>query len=386
MNNVSTQPKTTKTSTPKTPLWRHWPFHKIVYLFHWVMLLCAFFVTRDKRLPFTLETLNDLRIALILVAATVGSFCFWRIIAPTSTFVTRIIGFLFFPAKIIFMPVSLSMEAYSLRKKAPGRIPFFSIYLTFLLTALSIAFFDNNLVRLSIISYVLWTLLFFTLLACVRWSINPLRFLQLVLKGWELALEDVKKEEKKGVNPIVIPLMLAAAANKKNKDIAETREWLNRFGAWCRKQHVLTGFFLTIYLAIICTSVIIFAAIYRVLQLTTPGGIFTLAASFSSSDYIYFSVREFFGAETYGMSINSNAAHWALMAESASQFFLLVVVILTFTTLSEPLAEQTANSYFAKLAESNKTSTSAAPGGEIVDTPAQTASDVKKDNENEPVI
>jgi hypothetical protein len=127
--------------------------------------------------------------------------------------------------------------------------------------------------------------------------------------------------------------------------------WLISFGRKMKQLTALLTVFLMLFLSVAFISVSIFAGIYRIRHITTDVGIFSDSATVTDSPFTfyYISIREFMGGEPYDLVPVAPAARLPLMAESATQFFLMVIVILTFSTVTQRKARETSESYENRL-------------------------------------
>jgi hypothetical protein len=106
-----------------------------------------------------------------------GSFIFWSIFIDGETMFNRFFGFVFFPLKLLFFPVSFTWEFRKIWKAHKNRFPIKTTYFFLLVVGLSTALLDTNHLRLGVSEYLLWFCLISTLITCMLWTLNPIRFL-----------------------------------------------------------------------------------------------------------------------------------------------------------------------------------------------------------------
>ncbi len=337
----------------KTPLWRHWPRHKVLYALHWAAWISVSWALWTGRFPYTERgSATALHISIAAILGTFGSYFFWAMVLDSAVLRSKLLGFIFFPVKAIFMPFSFLWEAFKTYRKARKAIPYRSGYFTLLLLALSVAFLDDNHARLHIAECILWPLLFATLLVCLKWTLNPVSFLNKLESLWgkifshtnESAIGDAVKKGKtiKGA---------LGSLSQSLKAVSAFAALGMGLGQLLRSPVILLSIFLGVFLSVLSISIAIFSAIFRIRHVVSPGGVFASGPFFQDRvmDYFYFSLREFSGMEAHGVSVIGNGIMTPLLIFSATHLFLMFVVVLTFSSVTQRVADETADSYADKL-------------------------------------
>ncbi|MGE4233190.1 MAG: hypothetical protein AB7F43_07670 [Bacteriovoracia bacterium] len=206
--------------------------------------------------------------------------------------------------------------------------------------SMTLAFSENDPLILLYTKPIIWCVLFITLGISLIWTLRPAQFLEKFSKITQLLVDSGAKQLSKIETQDSKNLL--GKIQETLKTHGKLLEFILKTNSLFDKPQVILVLFLTLFSYVLTATVLIFAALYKIAHFSIPGGIFSnqdgsvFSASFS--DFLFISSREFFGSEPYGIIV-SPSVRSVLVMENISAFFLLVVVILAFSTVTPKTVE-----------------------------------------------
>ncbi len=326
--------------------WQKFTLQDLVCLLYWGSFFASFCIIVDWPVDFrdALGLSSPVRKFVILYCFWVGSIVLGQSLFGFKGLLKKIWQFAVSPLAAIQVLVGFWWDSWSFVARSRKQVPWSIIFWSGLIIVPTLTWYDDDPAVLNAILIPNWLMLGWLIIKSFKWSLNPLPFVG------EMKFSDKNLHIKKKV----VDTLATVKAAKVEDGFAEILKSLNNLKMisvgipkvmdFLSSPKTLFFFFLGIFAFVGSGSVLFVTGILRILNLTTPGGIFE-GAGFNGTflDYLYISMSHFIGGQMYHIDLKADNVRYVLLALPVIGLILTVLLITAFTLFFQTKVEKTAS-------------------------------------------
>ncbi|MCB0414111.1 MAG: hypothetical protein KDD50_07245 [Bdellovibrionales bacterium] len=330
-----------ETKNKKEPIsrWQNISIGDSMCLFYWILALFTLFVfsgiRQDFNRYFHLESIENK--IIFLFACWFLTITVFQSSLGQKGYLKGLWAWIIFPFSMVRITTGFLLDSRKTFTKLYNNMPLKRMLVLSLPITYLIAFSKSDPTVLSITRYAIFVQLSLLIAWSFRWCINPLKSLQglkslkekatkaKIISG--LAKLDKKNDENKNLKNLII---------QKIETLTKAFNALEYISKKVGSTSFLFSWFLGMWAFVIFNVVIGSAGILRILDVTSPSGVFS-GALFKGEpvDYIFISAFQFLGSDVHGATITSRDVLFVLGLLPLASLFLFVVVITAYTMVAQ---------------------------------------------------
>lgn len=326
--------------------WQKFTLTDLACLLYWGSFFTSFCIIVDWPVDFreALGATTPVRKFVVLYCFWIGSIVLGQFLFGFKGMLNKMWQFAVSPLAAIQVLVGFWWDSWSLITRVRKQIPWSIIFWSGLIILPTLTWHDNDPAVLKAILIPNWLMLGWLIVKSFKWSLNPLPFVG------EMKFSDKNLHIKKKV----VDTLATVKAAKVEDGFAEMLKSLNNLKMisvgvpkvmdFLSSPKTLFFFFLGIFAFVGSGSVLFVTGILRILNLTTPNGIFE-GTGFNGTflDYLYISMSHFIGGQMYHIDLKADNVRYVLLALPVIGLILTVLLITAFTLFFQTKVEKTAN-------------------------------------------